>query len=138
MATNGKALQIQKAQPQEITQNGANYTQNRRVFVPYVDIYETGDDIVMIADMPGVEGNSVDITLEKNILTINGRVESEQHQNYSLSYAEYEAGDYERSFTLTSGIDWDKVEATMQNGVLHLRLPKAPEAKAKKIAVKAA
>ena len=138
MATNSNALQVQEAQKQEITRNGANHTQNRRVYMPDVDIYETNDDIFMIVDMPGVDDNSVEVTLKKNIVTVYGHVEPEQAQNYSLSYAEYEPGDYQRSFTLPNWIDWDKVEATMKNGVLHLRLPKASEAKAKKIAVKAA
>lgn len=138
MATNGKSLQIQKAQKQEITQNGADHADTRRVFVPRVDIYETNDDIVMIADMPGVDPGSVDISLEKNVLTINGRVEPEQAHSFSLVYGEYETGGYQRSFTLTPKIDWDQVEATVENGVLHLRLPKAAEAKAKKITVKAA
>lgn len=138
MATNGKTLEIQKAQKQEMTRSEIDQADGGRIFVPRVDIYETNDDIVMIADMPGVDEQSVDITLEKNVLTINGRVEPEQPDNFSLAYAEYETGDFQRSFTLTSKIDWDQVEATVQDGVLHLRLPKAPEAKAKKITVKAA
>ena len=76
--------------------------------------------------------------LEKNILTINGYVESEAPQNYSLAYAEYEVGDYERSFTLSNQINQDKIEATVRNGVLRLRLPKAGPAKARKIVVKSA
>jgi HSP20 family molecular chaperone IbpA len=88
--------------------------------------------------MPGVDENSVDITLEKNILTINGYVEAETPENYSLAYAEYEVGDYQRSFTLSNQIDFEKIEAAVQQGVLRLRLPKAGPAKARKITVKAA
>ena len=56
----------------------------------------------MLGDMPGVDEKSVDITLEKNVLTINGYVEPVQPDNYSLAYAEYEAGDFQRSFTLST------------------------------------
>ena len=78
-----------------------------------------------------------DITLEKNVLTINGFVETQQPDNYSLAYAEYDTGQYERSFTLTNEIDRDRIEATVKDGVLRLHLPKIGDAKTKKIAVKA-
>jgi len=100
-----------------------------------VDIYETNDAMFIVADMPGVDQSAVDITLEKNVLTIKGTVEPETPQNYSLAYAEYEIGDYERSFTLSNEIDQDNIEAKVNNGVLQLRLPKASVTK-KKITVK--
>lgn len=133
--TNGK--QIQEVEKEEIVEEGAERTRVGKAFVPRVDIYETDDELVAVADMPGVDENSVDITLEKNILTINGFVESQQPDNYSLAYAEYDTGQFERSFTLTNEIDRDRIEATVKNGVLHLHLPKIGDAKTKKISVKA-
>jgi HSP20 family molecular chaperone IbpA len=92
--------------------------------VPRADIYEANDEIVVIADMPGVDESSVDITLEKNVLSINGCIEPPQFEDYSLAYAEYRVGDFERRFSLSNEIDQEKIEATMKDGVLTLRLPK--------------
>lgn len=111
---------------------------NVKTFVPRVDIYETKDALFVIADMPGVDENSVDVELEKNILTISGRVENGKVKDYSLVFSEYEVGDYERTFTLSDEIDRDKIKATVRQGVLRLELPKAEKVKPKKIAIEAA
>ena len=135
---NTKELQTLETEKQELeTVDGAERTRARRAYVPRVDIYETDDAIVLLTDVPGVDENSLDITLEKNVLTINGYVEPESPDNYSLAYAEYNTGDYQRSFTLSDEIDREKIEATVKNGVLRLRLTKAGPAKTRKITVKA-
>ena len=113
-------------------------TRQRRVYTPLVDIIERKDDIIVTADMPGVDENSIDITLEKNILTIYGKVEAEIPENHRLYISEYGIGDYHRVFTLTNEIDRDKIQATVKNGILKLILPKAEAVKTKKISVKAA
>lgn len=138
MATESKELQTQEVEKQEITSNGAERTRARKAYVPQADIFETSDAIVVVADMPGVDENSVDITLEKNVLSINGFVEWTQPENYSLAYAEYEVGDYFRRFTLSDEVDQENIQATVKNGVLRLHLPKAGPALARKISVKAA
>ena len=109
-----------------------------KTFVPRVDIYETKEAIFLIADMPGVDEKTVDIELEKNILTIAGRAEDGIAKDCNLIFSEYETGDYERSFTLSDEIDRDKINATVKQGVLRLELPKAEKVKPKKIAIKAA
>lgn len=116
----------------------AERIRNVKTFVPRVDIYETKEAIFLIADMPGVDEKTVDIELEKNILTITGRVEDGISRDYNLIFSEYEVGDYERSFTLSDEIDRDKINATVKQGVLLLELPKAEKVKPKKIAIKAA
>lgn len=134
-----KELQLQESQKQTVADvNGTERTRAEQVFVPQADIYETQNDIFVVADMPGVDEKSVDITLEKNVLTINGFVELQEPDNYDLAYGEYETGHFERRFTLSNEINRDKIEATVKDGVLRLQLPKAKEAKARKIAVKAA
>jgi len=112
-------------------------TKNRKVFVPKVDIYETKDSMVLIADMPGVDAASVDVTLEKNILTITGSVVPPAREGYSLAYSEYDTGDYQRAFTVTDEVDRDRIDATVKNGVLKLVMHKAEQAKSKKILIKA-
>lgn len=109
-----------------------------KTFVPRVDIYENKDALVLVADMPGVDEKTVDIELEKNVLTITGRVENGRVAGGTLMYSEYEIGDYERVFTLSEEIDRDKIVATVKNGVLRLELPKAEQVKPKKIAITAA
>ncbi|MBP7341027.1 MAG: Hsp20/alpha crystallin family protein [Smithellaceae bacterium] len=111
---------------------------NVKTFVPRVDIYENKDALFLVADMPGVDEKTVDIELEKNILTITGRVENGRVAGGALMYSEYEIGDYERVFTLSDEIDRGKIVATVRNGVLRLELPKAEQVKPKKIAITAA
>jgi HSP20 family molecular chaperone IbpA len=135
---NTKELQTLEAEKKEVSAiEAAERSQARRAYVPRVDIYETDEAIVLLTDMPGIDENSIDITLEKNVLTISGYVESESPDNYSLAYAEYETGNHRRSFTLSDEIDREKIEATVKDGVLRLYLPKAGPAQTRKIAVKA-
>lgn len=117
---------------------GVERTKPRRVFKPDVDIMEEKDETVLTADLPGVDERSLDITLEKNVITIRGRVESDIPAGYRLAYGEYEVGDYERTFSLSDEVDKDRIKATIKNGVLRLVLPKAAAAKARKIAISAA
>jgi HSP20 family protein len=109
----------------------------RKTFLPAVNIYETQDRIVLMADMPGVDEKSVDITLENDVLTVHGRGADQAPEGYALAYAEYLPGDYRRSFTLAEGqINRDGIEAVMKNGVLKVILPKAESQKTKRIAVR--
>ncbi|HQE93348.1 MAG TPA: Hsp20/alpha crystallin family protein [Anaerolineae bacterium] len=131
-----KELNIQKTEKQEVAQSGAERTRARLAFVPRADIYETNEAIVLVTDMPGVDEKSLDITLEDDVLTINGYVEASYPEGYGLSYGEYRVGDYQRSFTLSNKIDRNKIEATVKDGVLRLYLPKAEPA-TRKIAIAA-
>ena len=134
MLTQEKDLTKQPAQAQVETER----TRTRKVYVPRVDIYETKDTIVLTANMPGVDEKTVDVTLEKDVLTIGGSVEPLNFSGYSLAYAEYDTGDYQRAFTITTEVDRNKIEAKVKNGVLRVILPKAEQVKARKIAIKAA
>jgi HSP20 family protein len=112
-------------------------TPNRTVFIPPSDIYETKDSIVVLAEMPGVAPDGVDLTLERRMLTIRGRSVANEHAGYQRVYNEYADGDYERVFTLSENIDRDRIEATLKDGVLNLVLPKAETARPRKIELKA-
>jgi HSP20 family protein len=135
MAEETRDMQVQEAEKQEVADGDVERTRARRCFVPRTDIYEVGDDIHVVTDMPGVDDKSIDITLERNVLTINGYVEPDYPDNYQLAYAEYDVGDYQRSFRLSDDIDREGIEATVKDGVLRLHLPKADTAKARKISV---
>jgi HSP20 family molecular chaperone IbpA len=131
-----QTLELEK---QEVETTGeVETTRNARTFVPRVDIYETENSVVLLADMPGVDESSVDITLEKNILTINGFAGPQAPDNFEPAYAEYQFGNYERTFALSDEVDREQIEATVKNGVLRLVMPKAEAAKTRKISVKAA
>lgn len=118
-----------------VTQSNAEPTRTVKTFVPRTDIYETENHLLLLADMPGVKQDSVDITLEQNILTIYGCVEPPEYPGYSLTYAEYNIGDYRRVFALSNEIDRNGIQASVKNGVLKLVLPKSKRAMPKKIAV---
>lgn len=133
MSDQEKSLEVQK---EEVAlEEGAEWARDRRVFLPRSDIYETSDHIMAVVDIPGAKEEDIHVTLEKNVLTINAYVEADHMEGYSLAYAEYEVGDYQRSFRLPDEIDRDKIEATYRDGVLRLRLPKAGGAKMRKIAI---
>jgi len=127
------AMEIEKKEAE--TPVSVERTQTRRTFVPRVDIYAADDKFYLLADMPGVSQEGVDITLEKNQLTIRGRVEVQANEGYELIHAEYRVGDYQRTFVLSDTVDQDQIEAVLKNGVLQLTLTKSEIAKARKIEV---
>lgn len=119
----------------EAIQNGAEQTRPHKLFIPRTDIYESKEHLLLLADMPGVKQDSVDITLEHNTLTIYGQVEPPELKGYALTYAEYGIGDYRRVFTLSNEIDREGIQASVKNGVLKLVLPKSKNALPRKITV---
>jgi HSP20 family molecular chaperone IbpA len=123
---------------EEVADENMERTRSRRVFIPQADIYETEKEIILTLDIPGANDKSVNITLEKNVLTIDAYIEPVRSGDYTLTYAEYEEGDYQRSFRLSDEIDRDNIKAVVNNGVLRLHLPKAENARMKKISVVAA
>ncbi|MCG3211621.1 MAG: hypothetical protein FOGNACKC_05267 [Anaerolineae bacterium] len=139
MASEIKELEAQAVEKQEVdVAEGAERTRPGKAYVPRADIYETDNSLVIVADMPGVDDSSVEITLEKNVLSLKGFVDFTPPENFGLAYAEYEVGDFERTFTLSDDIDRDNIEATIKNGVLRVFLPKAGPAQVKKISIKSA
>ena len=116
---------------------GQEKTRAGRYFRPDVDIYESSDAIHMRADMPGVKDQDIEVTLEKGILTIDGKVVAENYQGLSPLYTEYNVGNYVRQFTLNEQIDESRIKARMKNGVLEVELPKREQAKPRRIEVSA-
>ena len=112
-------------------------TTGRHIYQPLADIVETDEGVTLMLEMPGVVPDDVDVTLEKRVLTIRGKVRPTSTEKLQLAYAEYGEGDYERSFTLSEDFDPERIEASVSHGVLTLSLPRAAETKPKKIAVKA-
>ena len=123
--------------PAKTGESHVERAEERTVFAPYVDIYEDESGLTLVADMPGVPADGVDARVEKDTLTIRGRVPQLQLEESRQIYAEYKTGDYERSFTISQAVDTQKIEASMANGVLTLRLPKSQQAKERRIQIKA-
>ena len=107
------------------------------VFTPNVDIFETDKEIVMLADIPGVKTQDLSIDLRDNTLTLSGDVKPLNHPEEEDILIEYQVGSYYRQFTLTGGIDQSKIDASLNDGVLRLTLPKLGKAMPRQITVKA-
>jgi len=105
--------------------------------VPYTDLYEEKDQLVMKTELPGIDKKDLDISLAGDRLTIKAEKREEVKEDTTHHTRERYYGQYFRSVTLPYPVKEDKVEATFENGVLELRLPKAEEVKAKKIEIKA-
>ena len=104
-----------------------------RAVTPPVDIYETPEGLVVKADLPGVSGDGLDVRVESNLLTIRGK--ASRSAPGEPVYREYDLVDFFRQFELSERVDQAKIAAELKNGVLTLNLPKAEEAKPRKIDV---
>ncbi len=107
------------------------------VFRPQVDIVESNEAITLTADMPGVDESQVDLSIEKDVLTIRGSVTLPDWSGYDKGYVEYRVGNYERAFQLSNQIDRSGIEAKVRQGVLRIRLPKAQHAQTQRVTVQA-
>jgi HSP20 family molecular chaperone IbpA len=119
----------------------AQVADRERTLLP-IDAYATNDEVVILAAAPGISANDLDISVEKNTLTITGTVpsvaKSEQAKGATWYLHELPRGSFRRSLTLPLDVDASKAEATFENGVLRLVLPKAESAKPRHIPVQAA
>jgi len=108
------------------------------VAAPALDIYQTPSEVVVKAALPGVKPEDVSIDITGETLTVKGERKAEQEiKKEDYLYQERRYGTFSRSVVLPSGLKTDKAEATMENGVLTLNIPKAEEVKPKAIKVKA-
>ncbi|MDF7801440.1 Hsp20/alpha crystallin family protein [Pontiellaceae bacterium B1224] len=119
---------VEQQQPEEPVQEG-------RVYVPYADIYEKDDAILVRCDMPGVAQDQLDIRLDNNELEITGTQTASVSEGMDLLMGEYETGTYRRKFNIPQLIDREKIRARLHNGVLELELPKEEQAKPRKIEI---
>ncbi len=124
---------IAKAPADGVTQ--AEQTRAGLYYRPNVDILEQGDELLVLADMPGASPGGIDIHFEDGTLTIHAKVEP-RHPDADFLLREYGVGDYWRTFRVAETIDASKISAELADGVLTLHLPKAESAKPRKITVK--
>jgi HSP20 family protein len=131
-AMSSQELQVQEKREVEKKQESTVPT---RAFLPATDIFESADALTIVMEMAGVDKKNLDVNVEDGILTVEGRLDFSKYEGMQPVYTEYNIGHYRRSFSLSSKIDQDRISAQMQDGVLTLLLPKAEEAKPRRISV---
>lgn len=114
----------------------SNVEVERDTFLPRTDVVDHKEKVEILVEMPGVDKESVNISLEKNILTIEGKTRSpENREGYSLIVGEFPNGNYHRTFTLGHELDEENIQARMKDGVLRLTLPRREDVGPRKINV---
>ena len=108
---------------------------DRVVFTPPIDIYESDEGLVLIADLPGVSVKTLELQVQNNKLTLLGRVAKQIPADARLIHKEYEEGDFLRSLILSEDVDHERVTARLNDGVLEVVLPRAPKTKPRRIEV---
>ena len=126
-------LQVRQKQEVEKPQES---TRPMRAFSPTTDIFETDEALTMLLEMPGVDRENIEISVENGVLTVEGKINFSKYEGLQPVYSEYNVGPFRRSFRISSRIDQDKIKAEMQSGVITLVLPKAEEAKPRRIEIK--
>ena len=106
-----------------------------KYYIPPADIYETDDALSVVLEVPGVEKNNLNISLENDVLKIDAQIDLAQYEGHEPIYTEYSVGHFQRAFTLSSKIDQDNISAELTDGVLTLTLKKLKEAKLRRIAL---
>jgi HSP20 family molecular chaperone IbpA len=125
--------------PKEESSNLAALPEQTRggpVYSPAVDIFENDSSITLLADMPGVRAQDLDIDLRENVLTLTGRVTTPESSREASVLREYPAGTFFRQFNLAETIDQPKIDAQLNDGVLRLELPKVEKARPRQITVR--
>lgn len=123
------------AQKNRAEQTTPETTWGGTYFTPRVDIFETDDELTLLADLPGVSADDLDLRYENGELFVHGKVRP-GHADNQRWLDEYEVGDYYRAFTIGESIDSGRISAECKNGVLTVHLPKVEHAKPKKISVR--
>jgi HSP20 family protein len=132
-----RMLSLNRALDEAFT-SSAHGAEAARVWVPAIDLIEKKDAYVVRAELPGVERSNLDITFEKNVLTISGRKDAlieAQDEELRVFAAERVTGSFSRSLRMPDYIDGDKIGADFRDGLLTITVPKAEMAQARKITI---
>ena len=126
--------EVAPREKRELTQ-AQERTEAGKFFSPYTDIHETERVVVVSMEMAGVDKDSIDIRLDKGVLTVKGTIDSTKYESLRPIYSEYNVGNFVRTFAVSTKIDGSGISATVADGVLTVELPKAKEALTRRIAV---
>jgi HSP20 family protein len=119
---------------QQASASGAEFTRDRAMFSPVMDIWETGEGLELAADLPGVAPEDLEVDLSGGALTISGRITPPPAGRKAL-LAEFEVGHFYRQFSLSEGLDQNAITAALKDGVLRLTLPRLAPAQPRKIEI---
>jgi len=133
MTTNGNSTLTQKDVAQE---SAPERLREGVTFTPRVDILETDKELILVADLPGVRSEDVELRFEKGQLVLSGHV-NPRLGDKQVVLREYDEGDFYRAFAIHESIDATKIEASCKQGILTVHLPKVEAVKPRQIAVKA-
>ncbi len=125
-------LQVQQKRELEKKQEATFPT---RMFLPVTDIFESDHALTMLVEMPGVSKESIEVKVEADILTIDGRIDFAKYEGLQPLYTEYNIGNFSRTFQLSNEIEQAGIKAELKDGVMKLVLPKAERAKPRRIEV---
>jgi HSP20 family protein len=130
--SDSQELQVQQKREVEKKTEG---TTPGRIFVPVTDIFETPEALTVVLEMPGVDRNSIEASVQNDVVTIEGRIDFSKYEGMQPVYTEYNVGHYARSFEISNKVDQSKISAQMKDGVVTIVLPKAEQAKSRKIEI---
>jgi HSP20 family protein len=130
--TTQQELQVQQKREVDKVQES---TTPMRAFLPTTDIFETEDALTVVLEMPGVTRDNVEVSVENGMVTVEGKINFDKYEGLQPVYSEYNIGPYRRSFRVSNRVDADRIRAEMRDGVITLVLPKAEEAKPRRIEV---
>ena len=131
MAPNQELAVQQKREVEEKRERTAPF----RAFLPATDIFETEQALSVVLEMPGVGKDNVDVSIEDDVLRVEGRIDYGRYEGLQPLYTEYNVGHYVRSFELSGKIDQSAIKADMKDGIVTLVLPKIEKAKPRRIAL---
>lgn len=109
----------------------------KRSLRPAVDIFENGDAITLLADLPGVSDNTLSVEVDDKTLTIQGEIALDMPGDLESLYADVRSTHYQRAFTLSSELDAARISASLSNGLLTVKIPKREEVRPRKIEISA-
>jgi HSP20 family protein len=113
----------------------AGPAEKRLIFTPPIDIFETDAGLMLLADLPGVSAESLQLQVQDNRLTLYGKVQTSLPPDAQLIHQEYRLGDYLRSFILSDDVNHQEITARLSNGVLEVFLPKAKKPEPRRIQI---
>lgn len=118
--------------------NRSERPEEAQTLLPRVDVYEDKDGILLVADMPGVPKDKLELRVDNDTLTLEGDIAPDTPEGLEAIYAEVRLSRYRRAFGLSSELDTARIDAQLRDGVLNLRIPKHAHAQPRKIEVKVA
>jgi len=117
-------------------ENRSRNSASQERYLPAVDALETNDELVLIADIPGVTAETLEVTVEQGVLTLLGRVEPAPVESKEVLQQEFLQGDYYRQFRLPRDFSTDTIDASLKGGVVTIRIPREEKSRPRKITVR--